>query len=128
MLAKVISLSTSEKNVGFSPVVSYIFRDDKKLENGDREPIGPVEGGQFNLYADLDSLEDRKLAAQLMNDTASQVERQGRFKGNPAYHYSINWMEREHPTKEQVEQAVAHTLKALGMHAASLNTSVWTSG
>ena len=116
MLAKVISLSTSEKNVGFSPVVSYIFRDDKKLENGDREPIGPVEGGQFNLYADLDSLEDRSFAAQLMNDTAAQVERQGRFKGNPAYHFSMSWKEEEHPTKEQVEQAVAHTLKGLGMH------------
>lgn len=116
MLAKVISLSTSEKNVGFSPVVSYIFRDDKKLENGDREPIGLVEGGQFNLYADLDSLEDRKLAAELMDGTAAQTERNGRFKGNPAYHYSINWMEGEHPTKEQVEQAVAHSLNALGMH------------
>jgi len=116
MLAKVISLSTSEKNVGFSPVVSYIFRDDKKLEKGDREPIGPVEGGQFNLYADLDSLEDRNLAADLMNYTAAQTERNGRFKGNPAYHYSINWMQGEHPTKVQVEQAVAHSLKALGMH------------
>jgi len=116
MLAKVISLTTSEKTVGFSPVVRYIFRDDKKLEKSDREPIGPVEGGQFNLYADLDSLEDRKIAADLMNHTASKVEKRGRFKGNSAYHYSINWMEGEHPTKEQVEQAVAHSLKALGMH------------
>ncbi len=116
MLAKVISLSTSEKSVGFGPVVRYIFRDDKKLENGDREPIGPVEGGQFNLYADLDSPEDRKIAAELMGSTAREVEKRGRFKGNPAYHYSINWMDGEHPTKEQVEQAVAHTLKALGMH------------
>ena len=115
MIAKVIPLSSAGKNVGFSPVIRYIFRDDKKLENGDREPIGPVEVGQFNLYADLDSLEDRKIAADLMNHTASKIEKNGRFKGNPVYHYSINWMEGEHPTKEQVEQAVAHSLKALGM-------------
>ncbi len=114
MLAKVITLS-KERNVGFAPVVAYVFRDDKSLEKGDREPVGPIEAGQFNLYADMDTVEDRELAADLMNDTSRLVERNGRFKGNPVYHYTINWMEKEHPGKSQVEAAVEHTLKALGM-------------
>ncbi len=114
MLAKVITLTT-DKSVGFRPVLRYVFRDDQHLENWDREPIGPVEGGQFNLYADMHSIEDREIAAELLNGTARQVEKNGRFKSNPAYHYSINWMEGEHPTKHQVERAVAHSLKALGM-------------
>ena len=110
MLAKVIGLTRSAKgkNVGFGPAVKYIFRDDKP---GDHN----VEGGQVNMDLDLDTREDRNVAIHLLNHDASKVEKNNRFKGNPVYHYSLSWKEGEHPTKEQIHEAVEHTMKALGM-------------
>ena len=115
MLSKVIKLSNAGKNVGFGHVIKYVFRDVKNLENGDREPIGEVEGGQFNLDCDMNTPEERAQAAEFMNHTAKKADKQGRFQGNPVYHFSVSWKEGEHPTKQQTEEAVAHTLKALGM-------------
>ena len=110
MLAKVIKLdkSATGKSVGFGPAVKYIFRDDKP---GDHE----IEGGQVNMDCDLDSCEDRNVAIHLLNHDSAKVEKNNRFKGNPVYHYTINWQEGELPTKEQVNEAVVHTLKSLGM-------------
>lgn len=110
MLAKVINLTGSAKgkNVGFGPAVKYVFRDDKL---GDHE----IEGGQVNMDLDIDTREDRDVAIHLLNNDSAKVEKNGRFKGNPVYHYSLSWKEEEHPTKEQIHEAVAHTLKSLGM-------------
>lgn len=111
MLAKVINLTGSAKgkNVGFAPAVKYIFRDGKPGEQHD------IEGGQINMDLDMDTRDDRDVAIHLLNHDSAKVEKNGRFKGNPVYHYSINWIEGEHPTKEQVHEAVEHTLEALGM-------------
>lgn len=112
MLAKVINLNKStsgmNKNVGFGPAVRYVFRDDQP---GDHE----IEGGQLNLDCDVESKNDRDIMIDLLNHDAKNVQKNGRFKGNPVYHYTINWIEGEHPTKEQVHEAVEHTLKSLGM-------------
>lgn len=110
MLAKVISLTGAAKgkNVGFGPAVKYVFRDDKAEGH-------QLEGGQINMNCDIDTREDRDVAVHLLNHDSRKVEKNGRFKGNPVYHYTINWIEGEHPTKEQIHEAVEHTLKALGM-------------
>lgn len=110
MLAKVINLSKSAKgkNVGFGPAVKYIFRDDEELAE-------VIEGGQINLDCDLETRTDRAIMTDIMNHDASKVEKNGKFKGNPVYHFSLSWKENEHPTKEQIHESVEHTLKALGM-------------
>lgn len=110
MLAKVINLTGSAKgkNVGFGPAVKYVFRDDKPGDHG-------IEGGQFNMDLDIDTREDRDVAIHLLNHDSAKVEKNGRFKGNPVYHYTINWKEGEQPSKEQIHEAVEHTLKSLGM-------------
>ncbi len=110
MLPKVISLTCSAKgkNVGFGPAVKYVFRDDKPENHG-------IEGGQVNMDCDIATREDRDVAIHLMNHDSKKVEKNGRFKGNPVYHYSLSWKEGEHPTKEQIHESVTHTLKALGM-------------
>ena len=105
MLAKVIP---KKENVGFGRVVRYVFRDDQP-------GVHAVDGAQFNQDCDVDSKADRDVMIDILNHDAKKVEKNGRFKGNPVYHYSINWIEGEHPTKEQVHEAVAHTLKALSM-------------
>lgn len=112
MLAKVINTTGSAKgkNIGFGPAVRYAFRDDK----GEEHNLG-VEGGQFNMNCKLDSREDREVAIHLLNHDSRKVEKNGRFKGNPVYHYEFSWKDGEHPTKEQVQDAVEHTLKKLGM-------------
>ncbi len=108
MLAKVINLNKAVKNVGFAPAVKYIFRDDKA--NSEK-----IEGGQFNLDCDIGTKEDRKTMIDILNHDASKVEKNGRFKGNPVYHYSLSWKEDEHPTAKQIHDAVEHTLMKLGM-------------
>lgn len=112
MLAKVINLNKSsagaQKNVGFGPAIQYVFRDDEPGEH-------VVEGGQINLHCDVDSKQDRDVMIHILNHDASMVEKNNRFKGNPVYHFSLSWKENEHPTKDQVHDAVAHTLKALEM-------------
>lgn len=110
MLAKVINLTgpAAGKNVGFGPAVKYVFRDDKQENHN-------IEGGQFNLNCDIATYEDRYVAIHILNHDSKKVERNGRFKGNPVYHYDISWKEDEHPTKEQIHEAVEHSLKALGM-------------
>lgn len=110
MLAKVINLTKSAagKSVGFGPAIKYVFRDDKPGDHG-------IEGGQVNMDCDLETRADRDVAIDLLNHDAKKVEKNGRFKGNHVYHYSLSWKEGEHPTKEQIHESVEHTLKALGM-------------
>lgn len=111
MLAKVINLTKSAKgkSVGFGPAVKYVFRDGE-------EPAEHIEGGQINLDCDVETRADREVMTEIMNHDAKKVEKNGKFKGNPVYHYTINWPDGEHPTKEQAHKAVEQTLKALGMH------------
>jgi len=110
MLAKVINLTKSAKgkSVGFGPAVQYIFRDDK-------DPAEHIEGGQINLDCDVETRADREVMTEILNHDSKKVERNGKFKGNPVYHYTINWQEGEKPTKEQIHKSVEHTMKALGM-------------
>ncbi len=112
MLAKVINLNKSasgmNKNVGFGPAVRYVFRDDQPGEH-------VVDGGQLNLDCDVDSKNDRDVMIDILNHDAKNVERNGRFKGNPVYHFSLSWKENEHPDKDQIHEAVEHSMKSLGM-------------
>lgn len=110
MLAKVIKLTGSAKgkNVGFGPAVKYIFRDDKP-------EVSAIDGGQFNLDCNVDTKEDRAVMIEILNHDADKVKKNNQFKGNPVYHYTLNWIEGEKPTKEQIHEAIEHTLKSLGM-------------
>lgn len=45
---------------------------------------------------------------------ARQCHRRGRFRGNPVYHVSINWMEGERPTVAEAEYASRRVMQALG--------------
>ena len=108
MLAKVINIAAG-KNVGFGPAVKYVFRD------GEAGHEAAIEGGQMNLDCDISTEEDRAVAIELMNDNAKKAAKNGHFKGNPVYHFSVSWPEGEHPDGKQVHETVAHTLKNLGM-------------
>ena len=96
----------------FSTLVNYIARD-KDEHAEERELFGAPERGAQNL--DCDPVD----AAQIMNDTAGLVRRS---KQDPVNHIVISWQAGEHPTKVQVDHAVTHMLKAIGMREAQ---AVW---
>ena len=73
------------------------------------------ELGLINLDADLATPEERVLVAELMNATAAQAQKRDRFRGNPVYHVALNWMEGEHPSTVQVDAAVKHLMRAVGL-------------
>ncbi len=111
MLGKVILKSSGSK--GFGDVVRYIARDradQAKL----REQFGVPEMGTVNLDCPTDDLEDRTDAIAILDSTAAAVLSKQKT-GNPAYHIVFSWKEGEHPTRQQVEQAAAHVMKAVGM-------------
>jgi MobA/VirD2-like, nuclease domain/Large polyvalent protein-associated domain 7/TraI-like middle domain len=113
VIGKVITLAKSgPARGGFREVVKYITRNDPDELKQSPAHVASSELGVVNLDADLDTLEDLENVWSAMNATAL---RSRRFKGNPVYHLAINWMEDEHPERKQVEQAVGHVMKALGM-------------
>ncbi|MHB1528584.1 MAG: TraI/MobA(P) family conjugative relaxase [Acidiferrobacteraceae bacterium] len=117
MIGKVITLNkTGSTKRGFGPVVTYITRDDRDLRSDGPTPNIPPELGLINLEADIDTVEDRALVAELMNATAAQARKRNHFRGNPVYHVALNWMGGEHPSTAQVDAAVKHLMQAVGLH------------
>ncbi|MHB8562402.1 MAG: TraI/MobA(P) family conjugative relaxase [Acidiferrobacteraceae bacterium] len=116
MIGKVITLNkTGSAKRGFGPVVAYITRDDRKAPGYPQTSRSVPELGLINLEADIDTAEDRALVAELMNATAAQARKRGRFRGNPVYHVALNWMEGEHPSTAQVDTAVKHLMQTVGL-------------
>lgn len=113
MIGKVITLNKSgSTRGGFREAMDYIAREGSDRWGNPQLPIAASEMGVMNLDAGLDTPEDRATVWAAMNATAL---RSRRFKGNPVYHLTINWMESEHPDRGQAEQAVGHVMKALGL-------------
>jgi len=116
VIGKVITLNKrGGAKRGFGPIIAYIARDDR--DPGSDGPASPStsELGLINLEADIDTPEERALVAELMNATAAEARRRNRFRGNPVYHVALNWMEGEHPSTAQVDAAVQHLMKAVGL-------------
>jgi hypothetical protein len=122
MLAKVIKLRNERGGrVSSRRGVEYILRDGGREHTLER----PVAGGSFNLEMgdlDMSDPQDWALASQMMDYTAEAGRVRNRFTSNPFYHYVLSWREGEHPSPEQCREAVAHTLKGLGM---AENQAVW---
>ncbi len=118
MLAKVITLKHSAASKGFGPVLNYIMRAgaENRLPEGQQ-----LEGGEINVSPDelYFSLAENNVAyaddmACVLDWTAENCRRKGRFNGNSVYHVALNWQEGEHPTPEQARHACDHVMKALG--------------
>jgi hypothetical protein len=120
LIGKVITLSKSgPARGGFGEVLAYISRRDSKEPDPAYVALPSSEMGLVNLASDLETEEDLQNIAGAMNATALLSRR---FKGNPVYHLSLNWLDDEHPDRTQVEQAVAHVMQALGMETCE---AVW---
>ena len=116
MIGKVITLNKrGAAKRSFGPILAYIARDDRQDGGSPPGAHPPPELGLINLEADLATPEDRALVAELMNATAAQARKRNRFRGNPAYHVALNWMEGEHPSTVQVDAAVRHLMRAVGL-------------
>ena len=125
MLAKVIKLKHTGASRGFRPVMEYVMRaseeEARKVAPGER-----FEAGYLNMESywdprtDLTNEEERRgfardLALQCESiEAACRARPASRFKGNPVYHVAINWMEGEHPSREQAERACQHVMASLG--------------
>ena len=125
MLAKVIKLKHTGESRGFKPVMEYVMRaseeEARKVAPGER-----FEAGHLNMEsywdprADLTNEDERRgyardLALQCeSSEDACRARPASRFKGNPVYHVSINWIEGEHPSREQAERACQHVMAELG--------------
>jgi hypothetical protein len=117
MLAKVITLTHGSGGKGFGPVLRYLLRLDAQRAF----PSRPTpESGHLHLGEEpfWSATEDTRGyagdLAQIFDGQVRQCQRRGRFRGNPVYHVSINWMEGEHPTVGQAEHASRHVMQALG--------------
>jgi hypothetical protein len=100
----------------FATLVYYIARD-KKEHAQERAMFGAPEMGAQNLDVDLES--DLDTAIELLDMYAAMARRS---KQDPVNHLVLSWQAGEHPTREQVEQAVTHVLKAVGMAEAE---AIW---
>lgn len=113
MIPRVISLKKSgATHGGFREVVEYVGRDGEDAREKGLESLDETACGVLNLDADAGTAEDREEIAEIMNATAMQSRR---LQKNPAYHFCVNWIEGEHPTREQCEQTVGHFVSGLGM-------------
>ncbi len=125
MLAKVIKLDRMGESHGFKPVMEYVMRASEE----ERDKVAPgerFEAGHLNMesywdpQADLTDEDERRgyardLATQCEStEDACRARPASRFKGNPVYHVAINWIEGEHPSREQAERACRHVMAALG--------------
>ena len=93
----------------------------RKVAPGER-----FEAGYLNMESywdprtDLTNEEERRgfardLALQCESiEDACRARPASRFKGNPVYHVAINWMEGEHPSREQAERACQRVMASLG--------------
>ena len=125
MLAKVIKLKHTGESRGFKPVMEYVMRASEE----EARKVGPgerFEAGHLNMESYWDSQADlanederrgyaRDLALQCESiEDACRARATSRFKGNPVYHIAINWIEGEHPSREQAARACWHVMAALG--------------
>lgn len=127
MLAKVIKLSNERGgDVGSRDLVEYLARDENEEARDvtdyaarDRDGVPRnqlVEGGTFNLEGlGVSDPMDRDLAVRMIDYVSSAGRQKTHFKTNPIYHFALSWPEGEHPDLRAVNDAVAHSLKALGM-------------
>lgn len=129
MLAKVITLKKKADRYSLEKLLDYIAgkrptRDTAELHSADPTAVaeyiareGVIEGGTLNLDGlDITNVEDKRIVVAQMNHIAMKGQAKTGFTSNPFYHYVLSWREGEQPTKKQVEEAVKHSLKALGMH------------
>jgi len=113
VIPKVITLRKSgPARGGFTEALQYVARDGLASRARGLDPIPVADMGLVNLDADLDTAEQRRWAAALMNATAA---RSVRLRKNPVYHLSLSWPEGEHPSGQQGAQAVDHVMTSLGM-------------
>ena len=125
MLAKVIKAKRTGQSKGFRPVMDYVMRASEQ-EAGKVAPGERFEAGAINMHSYWDPTVDltdehervgfaRDLALQCETvEDACRARPASRFTGNPVYHVAINWIEGEHPTREQIGRACQHVMAALG--------------
>lgn len=83
---------------------------------------GVSEGGCSAVLRELgitDPTRDQKAITELFDRTVQAVRQAGTAADHPIYHVVVTWQHGEIPTREQVEQAVDHTLQRLGMQDAA---------
>jgi hypothetical protein len=125
VLAKVIKLKHTGSSRGFRPVMEYVMRaseeEARKVASGERFEAGHLNMESYwDARTDLTNEEERRgfardLALQCESlEAACRARPASRFKGNPVYHVAINWMEGEHPSREQAERACQHVMASLG--------------
>ena len=130
MLAKVIKLNHERRTQGSVQfVMDYLTRDDPEPDSATREVTDyaardqdvilrnqHVEGGSFNLEGlGVSDPADRDLMVKMMDYISRAGQQKTHFNTNPIYHFAFSWCEGEHPDQKQVQEAVAHALKSLGM-------------
>lgn len=108
MIAEKIPNKSAFGHKGFTLPVRYVARDDASGTGKEK----PSLMGQVNLDVNIDTAEDREFLAMVMNKTA---ERAKRLKANPISHWTINWIEGEHPNQEQIAHVVKKSMETLGM-------------
>jgi Relaxase/Mobilisation nuclease domain. len=107
LIAEKIPNKSSFGRKGFTLPIRYVARDE--VDSGKEIP---VLMGQVNLDMDINTAEDRELIAMVMNSTAQRAKR---LQANPISHWTINWMENEHPDQKQIAQVVKASMSTLGM-------------
>src|ERR1035437_313607 len=130
MLAKVIKLNNERRTQDSAQsVMDYLTRDDPEQDGATREVTDyaardqdgiprnqHVSGGTFNLEGlGITDPADRDLAVKMMDYISRAGQQKTHFNTNPIYHFALSWREEEHPDQKQVQDAVAYSLKALGM-------------
>jgi len=135
MLAKVIKLRKQFVSVGAA--ADYVEQEltpeeEARLLDREKEGLGVREAERYiareraelGLYGlpgfDAAKAEDWKAARDLIDACARQgmvKSRGGEDKSDPIYHYTLNWPPGEEPSREQIEQAVGVTMRAVGLGA-----------
>ena len=111
MIAEKIANRSSSPSGGFHALIGYVARDDRHAAEIGHEPLAGAAMGVVNMDADVDTAEDRKIVAEIMNTTAMMSCR----VKNPIYHLVVSWRPGEHPDRKQAEEAVQHVMKSIGM-------------
>ena len=96
--------------VRFRRIVEYVGRDDQEAKSKGQSPLTAESCGVFNMQADCATSQDRAQLWQIMSADAAQAS----YKGSPVYYFDVSWMEGEHPTRPQLEDAAQHFLDGLG--------------
>ena len=132
MLAKVITLRSGWRTVEHVAVYVSENEQESKVDMpapGEYEPgdaanyinrEGVVEGGSFNMEGlNPTDFDDRGQIIKMMDATARAWAHKNtgskKKNSNPFYHAVLSWPDGEKPTLEQVRQASAAALKAVGM-------------